>query len=80
MKQRFFNYGQVYVAISRFRTLQGIHILGQIEHRYLRTNPRVHKEYIRLRNLVEPAIQPSLNGQMSISLFNIRSLKKHSPY
>lgn len=35
VKQRFFNYGQVYVAISRSTTLQGIHILGQIEHRHL---------------------------------------------
>lgn len=35
VKQRFFTYGQVYVAISRSTTLQGIHILGQIENRHL---------------------------------------------
>ena len=37
VKQRFFNYGQVYVAISRSTTSEGIHILGQIGHRHVRT-------------------------------------------
>lgn len=51
VKQRFFNYGQVYVAISRSTSLQGIHILGQIEHRHLWTNLKVHEEYGRLRSI-----------------------------
>ena len=50
VKQRYFNYGQVYVAISWSTTLQGIHILGQIEHRHLWTNLKVHEEYGRLRS------------------------------
>ena len=80
-KQRFFNYGQVYVAISRSTTLRAIHILGQINHRHVRTNPRVHEEYKRLRSTctaVEPPVQTALNRQMSITLLNVRSLKKHS--
>lgn len=77
-KQRFFNYGQVYVALSRSTTLQGIHILGQIEHRHVRTNPRVHEEYRRLRSTLDPPIQSALNRPLSITLLNIRSLRKHS--
>ena len=82
VKQRFFNYGQIYVAISRSTTLQGIHILGQIEHRHVRTNPKVYEEYRRLRSTsaLEPPVQIAFDRQMSITLLNVRSLKKHSLY
>ena len=78
VKQRFFNYGQVYVAISRSTTLQGIHILGQIKHRHVRTNPRVHEEDRRLRSTLDPPVQLALNRPLSITLLNVRSLRKHS--
>ena len=80
MKQRFFNYGQVYVAISRSITLQGIYILGQIEHRHVRKNPKVYEEYRRLRSTstLEPPVQTAFDRQMSITILNVRSLKKHS--
>ena len=29
--QKYFNYGQIYVAISQYKTLEGIHMLGEIE-------------------------------------------------
>ena len=56
-KQRSFNYGQVYVALSRCTSLNGIHILGQMESKHVRADPRVHKEYERLRNISPPIIQ-----------------------
>lgn len=58
VKQRFFNYGQVCVAVSQSITLKGIYILGQIEHRHLWTNPKVHEEYRRLRSTsaLEPPV------------------------
>ena len=39
-----FNYGQIYVALSRVRFLQ-----GQLENKHVRANPKVHAEYHRLR-------------------------------
>ena len=80
-KQRYFNFGQVYVAISRSKTLQGIHVLGQIKHKYVKINPKVHEEYDRLRNIeATNSTQFLMNDEklMTISLLNIRSLKKHS--
>lgn len=29
--QKHFNHGQIYVAISQYKTLEGIHMLGEIE-------------------------------------------------
>ena len=29
--QKYFNYGQIYVAISQYKTLEGIPMLGEIE-------------------------------------------------
>lgn len=29
--QKYFNYGQIYVAISQYKILEGIHMLGEIE-------------------------------------------------
>ena len=48
-KQRPFNYGQAYVALSRATSLSGLHILGNIQSKHIRSDPRVHKEYQRLR-------------------------------
>ena len=44
--QRSFNYGQVYVALSGVTSLSGLHILGNIQSKHIRADPRVHKEYI----------------------------------
>ena len=87
-KQKSFNYGQVYVALSRLTSLQGLHILGQINNKHVRANPRVHNEYDRLRRLNEEDIQKitnihkgsgqDTNSALTLSLLNIRSLRKHS--
>ena len=47
-KQRSFNCGQVYVALSRSTSLQGLHILGEINNNHVKADPRVHLEYDRL--------------------------------
>ena len=79
-KQRSFNYGQIYVALSRSTSLNGINILGEIQSKHIEADPRVHKEYERLRNMstMNVEIIANINSCFTISLLNIRSLKKHS--
>ena len=48
-QQRYFNYGQVYVALSRATSLNGLHILGTFESKHIQANPKVQEEYDRLR-------------------------------
>ena len=84
-KQRSFNCGQAYVALSRATSLSGLHILGNIQSKHIRADPRVHKEYQRLReasldisqshNQTESTFD---NQPIVITLLNIRSLRKHS--
>ena len=82
-KQRSFNYGQIYVALSRATSLQGLYVLGKLEHKHIKADPRVIEEYERLRNtsLLEDnsnfQVQED-NAIIPIVLLNIRSLRKHS--
>ena len=50
-RQKCFNFGQVYVALSRATSLSGLHILGNLENKHIRANPKVHEEYERLCKL-----------------------------
>lgn len=86
-KQRSFNYGQIYVALSRAKTLQGIYILGELKKNHVRANPKVQKEYERLRNATAQMPSNQIMGStinqsdlplLTVSLLNIRSLHKHS--
>ena len=50
-KQRYFNYGQIYVALSRATCLQGLHILGEIQSKHIKANPKVNEEYERSEDI-----------------------------
>ena len=86
LKQKSFNYGQLYVALSRATSLSGLHILGNIQSKHIKADPKVHEEYQRLRKAslhVTDTHQHALstsenNPPVVITLLNIRSLRKHS--
>ena len=63
VKQRSFNYGQVCVALSRATSLNGIHVLGKINSKHVKADPRVHKEYQRLREISKS--EKYLEGQFN---------------
>jgi len=83
VKQKSFKTGQVYVALSRATSLNGIHILGKINSKYVKADPRVDEEYERLREIsktkhMETNEKCEEHGILTICLLNIRSLKQHS--
>lgn len=84
-KQRSFNYGQMYVALSRSTSLQGLHILGEINNNHVKADPRVHLEYDRLRSICVKLEKEILvnekrvvtNSVVQLCLLNIRFIRKH---
>ena len=80
-RQNHFNYVQIYVALSRARSLQGLHVTGKIENKHVKANPKVHAEYQRLRQQADKfSTIPILHDvqTLKVCLLNIRSLQKHS--
>ena len=77
---RQFNYSQIYVALIRVTTLEGLYILGPFTEDAIRANPLALVEYSRMRTesilsleIVEDTHQESLTA----TLLNVRSLNKH---
>ena len=52
LKQRQFNYGQIYVALSRVTTLEGFYVLGPFTEDSIRANPFVLVEYSSAQKLI----------------------------
>jgi len=80
-RQRHFNPGQMYVALSRVTTLSGLYLLGNYSKSAINVNTSADKEYERLR--VERPFSPVekleiLDENLTITLLNIRSLRKHA--
>ena len=78
-----FTYGQIYGALSRARSFQGLHVIGQFQNKHVRANPKVHAEYHRLRQQADTdcsfsPVNDDKNFKISLCLLNIRSLQKHS--
>ena len=78
--QKSFNPRQIYVALSRVTSFQGLYILGDIEDKQS-ANPKVHFEYQRLRQLetensttlgYSPSSLPTnAHHKLSICLLNV---------
>jgi len=80
-RQNHFNYGQIYVALRRVTSLQGLHVIGQLENKHIRANPKVHAEYDRLQQQADtPSSSSTISDaqNLQVCFLNIRSLRKHS--
>ncbi|XP_066927184.1 uncharacterized protein [Clytia hemisphaerica] len=80
--QRYFNAGQVYVALSRVTSLQGLYLMGKFNTKAIRCDTKATEEYNYMRenlSLKTTTDEELLNDNgLKISLLNVRSLKKHA--
>ena len=81
LRQWQFNVGQMYVALSRVTTINGLFLIGEYSHKAIKVNKNANTEYERLRN--ENAFKPIADVEMklnsvTITLLNIRSFSKHA--
>ena len=81
LKQRKFNPGQMYVALSRVTSLEGLFLIGTFKESAFVVDQRVNTEYERLRNECLFKIDgcSDIGEELTIALCNVRSLKKHLP-
>ena len=82
LKQRQFNAGQVYVALSRCQSLNGLYTNGEIKKSCIRADNSALQEYERLR-IDAPLLQikrfENSNSSLVLAHFNVRSFFAHIP-
>ena len=75
-----FDFHQIYVALSRVTSLEGLYITGSVSAAVMKTNPKAMEEYNRMRLesslMVDEVKEPNRNV-LVIVLLNIQSLSKH---
>ena len=80
-RQKSFNQGQMYVAMSRISKLENMHLIGNYNRNAIKVNKSAKKEYERLYSacLLSPLSFPKAsNDTLTIALLNTRSLRRHS--
>ena len=80
LKQRGFNAGQLYVALSRIESLEGLYTSGNIRKQAIHADKYALREYERLRteaNIIPIQRFVLLPTNFIISLLNVRSLQSH---
>ena len=82
LKQRSWNNGQMYVALSRVISLKGLYLIGEYNSSAIRADPRATIQYETMRqNHAMRSIDTCSTESpysLTISLHNTRSLKKHA--
>ena len=81
VKQKNFNYGQMYVALSRVNSLNGLFLIGEFNLSYIRANPRAIYEYHRMQNekkIPTINIPSSSDKTFTFLLLNTRPFPKHA--
>ena len=75
-RQKEFRYGQLYVALSRVKSLGNLYIEGQVTKETFSADPHVEIEYCRLKTQCCLATSQIAVG-FSVALLNNRSLSNH---
>ena len=80
LKQRQFNPGQIYVALSRCQNLEGLYITGDIKKTHIRADKGALQEYERLRK--EATYTPvtrfkCCDNSLILAHLNVRSFNAH---
>ena len=81
LRQRNFNYAQMYVALSRLTSLNGLYLIGKFNLAAIWADPRTINEYHQMRKekQLAPVIIPSIsNKSLSLILLNTRSFSKNA--
>ena len=78
-KQKAFNSGQMYVALSRVTSLQGMFLTGLFNKKAIIADERAKREYEYLREHQSFNYEKELHFDtlFSMTLCNVRSLRKH---
>ena len=80
VKQQIFNYGQMYVALSRVTSIDNLYLIGSFTLSVIKADPRAIHEYQRLRNerqLSTLTTSSTSGNYLKIALLNNRSQNKH---
>ena len=80
LRQRNFNYGQSYVALSRVTSFSGLYIIGVFSGKVLRTDPHALQEYEKMRlesHLSIEHVDDHQNQSLTVTLLSMRSINKH---
>ena len=82
LRQRSWNSGQMYVALSRVTSLNGLYLIGEYNSCAIKADPRATIEYETMRKnhsmTCIDICSPESPCSLTISLLNTRSLKKHA--
>ena len=81
LKQRSFNNGQMYVALSRVTSFDGLYLTSKYKSSAIKADQRALQEYERMRT--ECTLEPlhnvkTMDGTLVITLLNTRSLCRHA--
>lgn len=78
LRQRSFNSGQMYVALSRVKSIQGMFLIGKFNLKAITVDAKAKQEYEFLRAHQKVSLRNwKSEGNLTFIFCNVRSLSKH---